>query len=169
MGVSILAVLHLVGGALMFGLQFWLLANLNSMDESLRALGIPPALLIVGVMFLAVVTIAAGIGMWVGTQWGWWLAAFNFVYNIFRNGSALVTILGMSDQWELGDRDPEYYVFKHGGRIVVQFLLLLYFLNRDVLRFFGLRELNRVKAVCIIVGVCVGILVTTSMVGLIFN
>ncbi len=90
-GVSILAVLHFIGGILLFGVQFLMFANLNAMEESLRTIGIPPALLIVAVMFLAALAIASGVGMWIGTKWGWWLAAFYYVYSIFRNASALLS------------------------------------------------------------------------------
>ncbi len=73
-GVSILAALHLVGGVLLFGAQFLVFANLEAIEESLRVIGISPVLLIIGATFLALLSIASGVGMWMGTKWGWWLA-----------------------------------------------------------------------------------------------
>ncbi len=137
-GVSILAVLHLIGGILLFGAQFLLFANLQAMGESLRSIGIPPVLLIIGVMFLAVLAIASGVGMWMGTKWGWWLASFYYVYSIFRNCSALLTVFTIADQLEGDSRGPEYYMTKHGVRIIVHLLLFLYFFNGNVLAFFGM-------------------------------
>ena len=165
-GVSILAVLHLIGGIVLFGAQFLLIANLQAMDESLRSIGIPPVLLIVGVMFLAVLAIASGVGMWMGTKWGWWLAAFYYVYSIFRNGSALLTIVVMADQLESGTRSPEYYMIKHGGRIIVHLLLFLYFFKGNVLEFFGMETLSKAKAIGILVGICIAILAVTSAISL---
>lgn len=168
-GVSILAALHLVGGGLLFGVQFLMFANLEAMEESLRSIGIPPVLLIVGVMFLAILAIASGVGMWLGTKWGWWLASFYYVYSIFRNGSALFTVIAMADQLEGGSRGPEYYLFKHGIRIVVHFLLLLYFFKGNVIEYFGLATLSKGKAVGILVGICSAITLAMSVIGLVSN
>lgn len=166
-GVSILAVLHFIGGILLFGAQFLLFANLRAMDESLRSFGIPPALLIIGVMFLAILAIASAVGMWTGTKWGWWLAAFYYVYSIFRNGSALLTVVALADQLEGGSRGPEYYMIKYGGRVVVHLLLFLYFFKANVLEYFGMETLSKLKAVGILVGICIAILAVTSAISLI--
>ena len=166
-GVSILAVLHFVGGILLFGVQFLMFANLNAMEESLRTIGIPPALLIVAVMFLAVLAVASGVGMWIGSKWGWWLAAFYYVYSIFRNASALLTIVAMADELGGGTRGPEYYMIKHGGRIVVHFLLFLYFFKGNVLQFFRLEGLSKPKAIGILVAICIAITVAVSAISLI--
>jgi len=161
-GVSILAALHFFGGLLLFGAQFLLLANLQAVDETLRSVGIPPAMLIVSVMFLSILAIASAIGMWKGAKWGWWLASFYYVYSIFRNGSALLTVIAMADQLEGGSRGPEYYIIKHGGRIIFHSFLVLYFFKGNVLEFFGTETVNKPKAIGILVGICVIIVVTTS-------
>jgi hypothetical protein len=161
-GVSILAVLHIGGGILLFGAQFLLFANLAAIGESLRSIGIPPLLLIIGVMFLAVLTIASGVGMWIGAKWGWWLASFYYVYSIFRNGSAVLTVISMADQLDGGSRGPEYYMIKHGGRIIVHFLLLLYFFKGNVLEYFRLTTLNKATAIGILAGICIAMTVATS-------
>ena len=166
-GVSILALLHLLGGIFFLGAQVLLIANLQAVEDSLRSIGVPPVLLIVGAMFLAILTIASGIGMWLGTKWGWWFAAFYYVYGIFRNGSALFTVITMADQLEGGSHGPEYYMVRHGGRIVIHFLLFLYFFKGNVLKFFGLEALSKAKAVSILVGLCVAITVGISAIRII--
>ncbi|EMI47185.1 putative membrane protein [Rhodopirellula sp. SWK7] len=153
-GVSVLAVLHILGGLVLFGVQFLMFARLDSMEESLRAMGIPPVLVIVGVMFLSVLTIASGIGMWMGTRWGWWLAAFYYVYGVLRNASALYTVVSMADQLEGTARGPEFYMIKHSVRIVIQSLLLMYFFKGNVLDYFDLSTLKKGKALGILVGIC---------------
>lgn len=166
-GISILAVLHFIGGILLFGTQFLLFANLQAMEESLHAIGIPPVLLIIGVMFLAVLAIASGVGMWMGAKWGWWLASFYYVYSIFREGSALPTVVAMANQLEGGSRGPEYYIIKHGVRIIVHFLLFLYFFKGNVLEFFGLETLSKPKAIGVLVGICIAITAAISAIGLV--
>ena len=166
-GISILAVLHVIGGIGLFGVQFLMFANLQTMEETLRTIGIPPILLIVGVMFLAILAIASGVGMWLGKAWGWWLGSFYYVYSIFRNVSALLMVFAMADQFDGGSRGPEFYVFKHSFRIVIHFLLFLYFFKSNVLGFFGLSSLNKGQAIGILVGVCIALVVATSAFGLI--
>jgi hypothetical protein len=164
-GVSILAVLNLLGGIAVFGAQFLLLVNLPSMEEPLRTLGIPPVLLIIGMIFLAVLTFASGVGMWLGTKWGWWLATFYYVYSVFRNASALLTIMAAADQLE-GTRGPEFYLFKHSVRIVISFLLLLYFFKSNVLEFFGMKDVSKAAAGGILLGVGTAITLAMSVIGL---
>jgi hypothetical protein len=161
-GVSILAVLHVLFGVLLVGAQFLMLARLSAMEDSLRAIGMPPMLLLIGVLFLSVLAIASGIGMWLGTQWGWWCATFYYVYSVFRNGSALLTVASLADQMESSTRGPEYYIMQYGGRMVVHFLLLLYFFKGNVLEFFHLENVSKPKAIGILVGVCIAIMVFTS-------
>jgi hypothetical protein len=75
----------------------------------------------------------------------------------------------MADQLEGGSRGPEYYMVKHGGRIVIHFLLFLYFFKGNVLEFFGLETLSKAKAVGVLVGICIAITVAMSAIGLISN
>lgn len=161
LGVSILAVLHFFGGIVLFGSQFYLFANLQSMEQSLRSIGVSPVLLVVSATFLAVLAIASGVGMWVGAKWGWWCALFYYVYSIIRNSSALLAVVAMADELEGGTRGPEYYMIRHGGRIIVSALLFLYFFKGNVLAFFDLETLSKPKAIGIVVGM--GIAITAAM------
>ena len=107
-GVTILAVLQFIGGVGLFAVQFVLFANLQAAGEPLRAIGIPPVLLMVGIMFLSVLNIASAIGMW---------------------------------------------------------LILLYFFRGNVLEFFHLRNVNKAKAIGILVAICLAITTAMSVVG----
>ncbi len=62
-GVLILAVLHLVGGVLVLGVQMLLLANLDRLAEGLETVGIPPALFVIGALFTVGVLLVSGVGM----------------------------------------------------------------------------------------------------------
>jgi len=168
-GLSILAILHVINGVLLFGTQFPMFTNLQEMEGSLRSIGIPQVLPIVDVMLMAILAIASGVGMWIGTKWGWWLASFSYVYSIFRNGSALLAIVAMADQLEGDSRGPEYFMIKHGGRIIVHAMLFLYFFKGNVLENFGLETLSKAQAIGILVGICIAITAVTSAIGLISN
>ncbi len=146
-GVSILAVLHLVGGVLLLGAQVLLLQNLDHVSQGINVVGIPPILLVVGVMLLAGIALASGIGMWLGTRWGWWCATFYYVHSIARNANALLMLSNFADELAGGSRGPGYYYAKFGGRVIMHFLLLMYFFKSNVLQYFGMDEVHKEKAV----------------------
>lgn len=157
MGVSILSALLMLSGLMLLVAQITLFATLKGMEETLNSIGIPPYILLFGVIFLTALTIASGVGMWMGTKWGWWLGSFYYVYSVFRNGSALLSIGMMTEQFEDTSRGVEYYMAKHGSRAVFSFLLFLYFFKRNVLEYFGMEGLNKSKAIGILGGICIAI------------
>lgn len=152
-GVSILAVLHLIGGVLLLGTQVFLLANLDRVSEGMNAVGIPPILLIVGVMLLAGISLASGIGMWLGTRWGWWCATFYYVYSIAINANALLMLSGFADALEDRSRGPGYYYAKFGGRVIIHFLVLLYCFKSNVVEYFGMHDVHKGKVVGILIAI----------------
>ncbi len=164
-GISILAVLHFGGGILLGTMQFLLYARLAELEEPLRTVGLSPALIAVGLAFLALVGIASGVGMWLGRTWGWWLGAFYYVYAIARSGSALLSVAELQEELAGSTRGPEYYYVKYTGRIVVHALIGWYLFRPHVLRYFGLEGLSKWKAVAILSGACLAIGVAASAVG----
>ena len=128
----------------------------------MRAIGIPPVFLIIGGLFLAILTFATGIGLWLGTKWGWWLASFYCVYSIFRNCTGMLNALVAIDQFEGSSRGPEYYMVKHVGRIVVYFLLYLYLFKGNVLEYFRSKTVNKGLATSILFGICFAITAVAS-------
>jgi len=163
--VSVLAVLHFVGGFVYLGTQFIFLANLNVIEPTLHTFGMTSGLMIFALMVLAILSIASGIGMWIGVKWGWWLGAFYYIYSIFRNASAVLMVISMTNVLEVGSREPEYYLIKHSGRIVLHFLIFLYFFKGNVLEFFHLEGLSKPKAIGIMVGICIVISAVVSAIG----
>lgn len=157
LGISILAILHLAGGVLLCALQIPLLAAVGELQDPLRAAGVPPILLVLGMLFLAVLGITAGVGMWLGKQWGWWFGAFYYVYGVARNAPALGTVAELADDLPEGARGPGYYYAKHGMRILVHLLILLYFFKGNVLAYFGLEEQSKWKAVSALVAACLAV------------
>lgn len=154
LGISILAILNFVGGILIGAMQLSVLTRLGDLQESLRVVGLSPILVVIGATFLAALGVAAGVGMWLGRTWGWWLGAFYNVYGIARNTSALITVARLADELDGGARGPGFYLVRHGGRIVIHALILLYFFKGNVLHYFGLDGLPKWKALSALVGAC---------------
>lgn len=141
--VSILAVLHILSGVA-------LLVMIAGFGRQLGAIGsmwgTSPLFAQLSMLFLGVLTLAAGVGMWRGAAWGWWLAAFYYVYAIYRNANALLLISGMADQLVGEARGPGYYYVKHVGRVVTHSLVLFYLFRESVLAYFGLDQLAKGRA-----------------------
>ena len=165
-GVSILSALHIVGGVLLLGLQVFMLAKLDEVSKGLSDAGIPPALLIMGMLLLAGIALASGIGMWLGTRWGWWCATFYYVYSIARHANAFLTVSAFAEDLEGSSRGPGYYYAKFGGRVLFHFLLLLYFFKSNVLQYFGMEHVRKIKAVGILIAITFLIFIVSTGIGL---
>lgn len=142
-----------------------LLAN----GESLREVGMSPIMVLVGFTFLAVLALGSGVGMWLGTKWGWWLSTFYYMYSVFRNACALWMVISIGDQLQGEPRGIEYHMIKHGGRVVVHSLLFLYFFKGNVLEYFDVTSLRKWKAVGILIGICIALIVANSVAAMILT
>lgn len=84
--LALLAGYLAIYGGVMFVLQLLAYTNLKTTAESL---GYDPLILLVAIIFSGVVSIAAGVGLWLGKKWGWWLSAFYFLYMFAQEITAL--------------------------------------------------------------------------------
>jgi hypothetical protein len=168
-GVSILAVLHLIGGALVFAFEIFAFANRGTLVNGLEEIGIPPIVLFVALTFVAVLILASGVGMWLGTKWGWWLASFYYAHTVLRNAFAVLTALATSESIEGTKRTLEYYLIRYGMRLVVSALLLAYLFKGNVLSFFGLRRISKLKALGVLFGLGIAINVLLSGIAFVAN
>jgi hypothetical protein len=83
-------------------------------------------------LFLAILAIASGVGMWTGAKWGWYLGSFYYMYSVIRCIFAIVNVYLLFDQLPADEvtamsRGPAYHYFKFGGRAVIHALIFLYF------------------------------------------
>jgi hypothetical protein len=164
-GITLLAWLHLVGGALAPIVTVFLIFVINRNPEGQAVFGrfgISPILVYLGIVILGALGFASGLGMLRGKTWGWHLGSFYYVYAILRNTNALVMILyimsrATAEELAGMSHGPNYYVSKHGIRIIVSGLIYTYFYKMNVLQFFGLSE--RPKWKMITVEVCIAVIV----------
>lgn len=162
-GIAILACLHLFGGIVLLFAQFELLNRLGRPESGLAELGISMMAVIFGALFVSALCILSGFGMRYGKQWGWWCGAFYYVYSVFRNGAALLTVVVMADQLQGGSRTLDYYIVRHGARIAVQTLIYIYFFKSNVLAFFGMQSVRKVRATATLIGICVAISIAATV------
>ncbi|MFZ3172454.1 MAG: hypothetical protein WA118_10815 [Carboxydocellales bacterium] len=150
-GISILAAFNFLGG---IGLLIVQAIYGSSFGEVSEGIGISSWILIISLLFLAITGILSGVGMWKGSKWGWWLGSFYYGYGILRNTNALIVVLSVGDEMGLeGDRGVEYYIAKYSVRIAFYMLLFLYFFKDNVLEFFDLSCLPKLRSAGIIAAV----------------
>lgn len=155
LGVTILSILHVLGGLMMLPLLAALFANSEEAQKPLQELGLPFELLVAGMCFLAISSLLSGVGLFLGRKWGWWLAAFYYVYSIVRHGNALLLTYELAELDGGGGRGIGYHRAKFVARIVVAVLVLVYLFRGRVLDYFRFEPGGKLKRLGIVIGVCI--------------
>jgi hypothetical protein len=138
-GISILAVLYIIGGIGVLGIQLFMGGVLT---QAFNLIGISSISAVISLLFLGILGLAAGIGMWLGKKWGWWLGAFYLMYSVARNINALIIIPNLVEQFGTPESGLAKYYIKHCGRIILHSLLVLYFFKSNVEVYFQVENLN---------------------------
>ncbi len=155
MGISLLALLLGIGGAV--GLLFQLV-NFNKLSNLEGEMGILSILLQISLAIIGLTGISAAAGMWTGKRWGWWLALFYAAYAVCRNGNALLTLYtSFGGLPEIADQLGSHY-FKFGWRMVWNGLLLIYLCRESVTLYFENQTLNKWLALAKVFGISILIL-----------
>ena len=141
-GISIISVLSFIGGLIILAVLVWTPSNdLAGLD----AVGFSSSLFLLAYGFLGIISFAAGIGMWTGKKWGWWLGAFYLAYAILRNANALFAIEGLIEQFGEPEDGVGSLYFKHGGRVITNSLVLFYFFRSHVTAYFNVDSIKNLK------------------------
>jgi tetratricopeptide (TPR) repeat protein len=159
-GIAALAVLQILGGAMTIAsivLGNW--AN----SESLSGSGLSWSSLSAPLVVYGALGIAAGIGMWRGKAWGWWLAAFSYVHGIVRNVGSLLAIPDLLDMFGEPAQGVDYYYAREIVQIGGALLIGGYWFRRKLLTFFGLADLSRLRAVLTLTGISILVVGGTSL------
>ena len=162
-GVAILAWLQMVcgGACLVIGIMLLLTAKDYRQEiDVMASIGIPTVMLGPVTTLIGALSLSAGIGMWLGKRWGWFLSALLFAYGVSRNFVALLTIPGLIASMPTEviaeiTHGPAYYYFKHVTRVIVQGLLYLYFFRKNVQAYFDVKYVRKWKPVAIQWAACV--------------
>jgi hypothetical protein len=152
-GISLLAGLSVLGSVVLAsGCVYLAISDNTELKANLNTLGIPFSLLWIGILLLAVLGFVGGIGAWTGKAWGWWLLAFYYVYGIARNANALYSVSVLANEIPTDSpRGPGYYYAKFACRLCIDVLILIYLYKTNVLSFFGLSEIKKIKSLVILV------------------
>lgn len=172
LGITVLVVLLLLSGVIgIFGGLFLLMA-LGENPEAIGVftdMGFPPVVLICVTWFFAGLAMAAGAGMLLGKDWGWYLGALVYAYGMVRHLSAMITIPLALRSWTPEQIDemtwgPVFYMIKHGIGFTVQLLIFLYLFRINVREYFRLDQEKIWKLVLVPVVMCLVIVVGINVV-----
>lgn len=164
-GITALSVLLAISGAAGLALQF---ASFGTINEFLSQLGVLGFILQASITLVSGLSLASGVGLWLGKRWGWWLALFYMAYAISRNANALLSINGITDAFDMEAANTGSYYFKHGIRILWYGLLLKYLCGDTAGDYFKVESLHKGKALLIVFGICAAILVLFTVIARIF-
>lgn len=157
--ITILAILNILGGLSVFITQLVAWGNLK---QAAIQSSISITQLLLGFIFLAVLSVSSGIGMWLGQKWGWWLGALNELYVIPRRLNVLLAALSMYTGTE-GDELTR--IIRSAGQILLSIVLLFYFYRHNVLDYFGLAEFPKWKSILMLLGGLALVILTFYLLG----
>ena len=170
LGISILAVLHVLGGIGILAVQLFVQPRgVEEADQAMRNFGFTFSMAVAAFTLVAALGIVSGVGFWLGRPWGWWVGAFSYIYRAFASLNAILTVIIYSAELATESRGVAFYLAKYGGRIVVSLLILSYLLRPKTLSYFGLSELRRFRAIGKMVIFYLVLAFFTSLVGAIIS
>ncbi len=93
----------------------------------------------------------SAVAFYMGQKWAWWIIATLTLISIIINVPQFYYIVTNSDLIP----DIRKYYLKHGGKIVVQTLILLFMFSKPIIKFFSFKTLNRAKLSAILIAAVV--------------
>jgi len=110
--------------------------------------GTSTTFLLLSSLFLGLLGLAAGIGIWIGKPWGWWLAAYYSLYLALRglNGVLSSLLMGESASALLG----------YGWRLVIGVVLAVYLFTQGSLNYFGVSHPKKLASFLILLAAAIG-------------
>ncbi|WP_018757747.1 hypothetical protein [Paenibacillus terrigena] len=148
LGVSLLAVILMIGGitTLVMQIMAW-----NTLNDASTMFGVSSHFLQGAIAFLGLLGCAAAVGLWIGKSWGWWLALLYFAYAVTRNMTVILSISNLADQFNVSGQETGSYYLKYGVRMLWNGCLMYYLCRGEmVLSYLQTERTNKWKALGIV-------------------
>lgn len=142
-GVTVLAVFQVLSGVLVIGLA---LVGREALLGGANALGLFSEQEVAISVLVGLSRIAAGIGMWTGKRWGWWLAAFTYLYALLTNTATALLMPALVETYGEPTRGVWYTTAREVADVVWGVVILIYWFRASVLDYFDLLDMSKVKA-----------------------
>jgi hypothetical protein len=148
--LTLLSLLHMCSG--MGVLVLIATTPMGGAERISSLLGYPRSMVAIAFAVVGVLDVGAGVGMWLGNRWGWWLAAIYYVHAILRSAHALLVSLVPPAEWGEPDHGWGGQHLKFTGRVFINSLILLYLYGDTCARYFHMEELPVRKSLAKLVG-----------------
>lgn len=148
LGITIFAVLHLVGGVA------YLLILIAAPERIMQAgndVGFSGYDLGAGMAYLTIMLLGSAYGMWHGKHWGWWLAAYYYTYAIARYANIIVYVSGMEKTTEIAAAEVSRQIIRRSGQIVTHLAVIIYFFTKRVIEYYNFKKFSRLEAAVILI------------------
>jgi len=156
-GITLLSVWYVFSGISSLLLQIPIFATLlqSSPDAAavLSAVGIQPFSDPLVASLVSAVILAAGIGVWMGYRWGWYVGSFYCFY--FMVGG-IEGILESIVSWNIYYKDtiPNgvigdviFQLIKIGSAFVIPLIIYIYYYRRAVKEYFNVADVNNLSVI----------------------
>ena len=133
-GVTVLAILHFMHGLMIVGLVGFALAFASPASRASLVQGLGFTAFIVGL------TVAIGVGLWKGENWGWRCASFYYVAQVAQ---PVIDLIRGAQTSGLS-----------GLEAAVGLVCFIYIFKDSVLHYFGMFAIRKVATALRIIGIC---------------
>ncbi len=142
--ITILAVLHIVGGTVGLCMMADLVLNPPKVADPLPNESV--LVFLVFGFYIALLALLAGVGMANGWRWGWWLTAYYYLYRISGSANALFFLGQFHEEVSAGSRGVGHYLAQYGFRLLIGMLIIWYLFSDRVLEYFRLADQSRLRS-----------------------
>jgi hypothetical protein len=149
LGVAIVAGLFVVGGAFLLATVG---GNWRHHVASVEELGGDGTRFVLSLLGQGVANTAAGILMWRGSHWGWWVAAFSLCFALVRHTDTLLLVPVLAERYGASDFDEAKLYLKYGSRLASHSLILVYLFRHNVAEYFAIADASRTRRALMLVG-----------------
>ncbi|MGJ8662045.1 MAG: hypothetical protein ACSHWU_00275 [Marinicella sp.] len=98
----------------------------------------------------------SGIGFFMGQKWAWWIIGTMTLFSIFINIPQLLMVIINADVIP----DIQKHYLKHGGKIIIQGLILAFMFSQPVIKYFVFENITKTKQFFILVAAAAGTFLT---------
>ncbi len=152
LGITLLTILHVIGSIAIVPVFLMLFSKKGEMAVGLEGLPFTTTDIFAGLLLVAVLTVGSALGMYLGRQWGWWLASYYYVHSAVQKTFAFVTTFQMANQLGASEAEIQTLAVKTFPRVIVKLLILFYLFRPQVWEYFEIAKIRKWVALGLLVG-----------------
>lgn len=154
-GITILSILALISGVFIVvqNIRAALITSGRNLDVMLE----------ISIYFIGLLALSSGIGMLLGKRWGWGIGAFYYVYAILRYANVMIIVFIKHLPLYGLSTEIKEHILLYSIRIIIHFLILVYFFRKSILEYFNLEHYSKRKSIPILFGIGVSIMLIGSL------